>query len=75
MIIVVAMMVGVSPKTATRIDMKNWLKAIGIVILIIVGLVGLGQAVYHYPIVLGIFMGFLFLVGFTYTIKKDLDKK
>jgi hypothetical protein len=55
--------------------MKNWLKAIGIVILIIVGLVGLGQAVYHYPIVLGIFMGFLFLVGFTYTIKKDLDKK
>jgi hypothetical protein len=75
MIIVVAMMVGVSLKTVTRIDMKNWLKAIGIVILICAVSFGFQQAVYHHLLIVCILMGCAFIVGSIYLIKLGLDSK
>lgn len=68
-------MLGVSLKTATRIDMKNWFKAIGVVLFLIALFAGIILLSIHFPIIISTICVCVLLVWFTYTIKTGLDKK
>jgi hypothetical protein len=66
-------MLGVSLKTVMRVDVKNWFKAIGILLLIGAAISGVTLVSIQHPIIVISLISCIALVIITWGIKKELD--